>query len=76
MCEAYGISPALATLTVILPSNFAFILPIATPASALAYSARYFSLGEMVRAGSLLSLLGMACYLFLLFFYWPMIGFK
>jgi len=76
MCGAYGISPALATLTVLLPSNFAFILPIATPASALAYSARYFSLGEMVRAGTLLSLVGMACYFFLLFFYWPMIGFK
>jgi sodium-dependent dicarboxylate transporter 2/3/5 len=76
MCDAYGISPALATLTVILPSNFAFILPIATPASALAYSARYFSLGEMVRAGTLLSLLGMGCYLFLLYFYWPLIGFK
>jgi sodium-dependent dicarboxylate transporter 2/3/5 len=76
MCEAYGISPALATLTVILPSNFAFILPIATPASALAYSARYFSLGEMVRAGTLLSLVGMGWYLFVLYYYWPMIGFK
>jgi len=76
MCEAYGIGPALATLTVILPSNFAFILPIATPASALAYSAGYFSLGEMVRAGTWLSLLGMGCYLFLLYFYWPLIGFR
>jgi solute carrier family 13 (sodium-dependent dicarboxylate transporter), member 2/3/5 len=76
MCEAYGISPALATLTVILPSNFAFSLPIATPASALAYSSRYITLGEMVRAGTLLSVLGMGCYLFLLFVYWPMIGFK
>lgn len=76
MCEAYGVSPALAALSVILPSNFAFILPIATPASALAYSSRYFSLGEMVRAGTMLSLLGMGCYLFLLLVYWPMIGFK
>lgn len=76
MCDAYGISPALATLTVILPSNFAFILPIATPASALAYSARYFSLGEMVRAGTVLSLVGMGWYLFVLYYYWPMIGFK
>ena len=76
MCDSYGISPALATLTVILPSNFAFILPIATPASALAYSAGYFSLKEMMRAGFLLSLLGMGCYLFLLYFYWPILGFK
>jgi sodium-dependent dicarboxylate transporter 2/3/5 len=76
MCPTYGISPALATMTVILPSNFAFILPIATPASALAYSSRFLSLGEMIRAGTILSLLGMIAYLFLLFFYWPMIGFN
>jgi len=76
MCPTYGISPVLATMTVILPSNFAFILPIATPASALAYSSRFLSLGEMIRAGTILSLLGMMAYFFLLFFYWPMIGFN
>ncbi len=76
MCANYGISPALAAMTVVLPSNFAFILPIATPASALAYSSRYISLWDMVRAGTVLSLFGMACYYFLLQVYWPMIGFK
>ncbi|MFQ5451349.1 MAG: SLC13 family permease [Nitrospinaceae bacterium] len=76
LCSAYGISPALAALTVILPSNFAFILPIATPASALAYSSRFISIGEMVRSGTLLGLLGMVGYLLMLFLYWPALGFK
>jgi sodium-dependent dicarboxylate transporter 2/3/5 len=76
MSPAYGISPALATMTVILPSNFAFILPIATPASALAYSSRFLSLKEMIWSGSILSLMGLVFYLLLLMFYWPMIGFK
>ena len=76
MCGNYGISPVLATMTVILPSNFAFILPIATPASALAYSSRFISLWEMIRAGTVLSLFGMASYYFLLQVYWPLIGFK
>ncbi len=76
MSPAYGISPALATMTVILPSNFAFILPIATPASALAYSSRFLTLREMIWSGSILSLLGMAFYLLLLMFYWPMVGFQ
>jgi sodium-dependent dicarboxylate transporter 2/3/5 len=76
MCSNYGISPVLATMTVILPSNFAFILPIATPASALAYSSRFISLWDMIRAGTVLSLFGMACYFFLLQVYWPLIGFK
>ena len=57
MSPAYGISPALATMTVILPSNFAFILPIATPASALAYSSRFLNLKEMIWSGSILSLM-------------------
>jgi solute carrier family 13 (sodium-dependent dicarboxylate transporter), member 2/3/5 len=76
MSPAYGINPAVATMTVILPSNFAFILPIATPASALAYSSRFLSLKEMIWSGSILSLMGLVFYLFLLMFYWPMIGFQ
>ena len=76
MSPAYGISPAMATMTVILPSNFAFILPIATPASALAYSSRFLSLKEMIWSGSILSLIGLVFYLFLLMFYWPLIGFQ
>ena len=76
MSPTYGISPALATMTVILPSNFAFILPIATPAAALAYSSKFFSLREMIWSGSILSALGLVCYLFLLLVYWPMVGFQ
>lgn len=76
MSPAYGINPAIATMTVILPSNFAFILPIATPASALAYSSRFLNLKEMIWSGSILSLMGLVFYMFLLMFYWPMIGFQ
>ncbi len=76
MSPEYGINPALATMTVIIPSNFAFILPIATPASALAYSSRFLTLREMIWSGSLLSLLGLGCYLILLLVYWPAIGFQ
>ena len=76
MSPEYGINPALSTMTVILPSNFAFILPIATPASALAYSSRFLTLKEMIWSGSILSLMGLAFYLFLLLFYWPLIGFQ
>jgi sodium-dependent dicarboxylate transporter 2/3/5 len=72
----YGISSAVAAMTVILPSNFAFILPIATPASALAYSSRCFSLREMVVSGVLLAMVGMACYALLLMGYWPLVGFS
>lgn len=75
LCPDYGISPVVATMTVILPSNFAFILPIATPASALAFASRQISLREMVYSGTLLSLLGMLCFMLMLYVFWPWMGF-
>jgi len=75
LCPDYGISPVVATMTVILPSNFAFILPIATPASALAFASRQISLWEMIYSGTLLSLLGMLCFILLLYVFWPWMGF-
>ena len=76
LCTDFGISPVVAAMTVILPSNFAFMLPIATPASALAYASRHINLREMVVFGGLLSLLGMLCFALLVFVFWPWIGFK
>jgi sodium-dependent dicarboxylate transporter 2/3/5 len=75
MCDTYGISSSMAAMAVILPSNFAFMLPVGTPASAIAYSSRFISVGEMIRTGSILSLLGMVAFAALLYLYWPMIGY-
>lgn len=75
MCDTYGISSSMAAMAVILPSNFAFMLPIGTPATAIAYSSRFISTGEMIRTGSILSLLGMVAFAILLLLYWPMIGY-
>ena len=72
----YGIDPVVATMTVLLPSNFAFILPIATPAAALAYSSRFLTLKDMIFSGIVLSLLGLVCYVLLLLVYWPLIVFQ
>jgi len=76
MSSEFGINPALAVMTVILPSNFAFLLPIATPASALAFSSRFITLKEMIVSGAILAGIGLICQAFMLFFYWPLIGFN
>ena len=76
MCEIYGISPSMAAMAVILPSNFAFILPVGTPACAIAYSSRFISVGEMIRTGSILSFLGIVAFAALFLIYWPMIGYR
>ena len=71
-----GINPAVAAMAVILPSNFAFILPIATPASALAYSSKLIALREMIVSGCVLAAIGLSAQAFLIFIYWPLIGFR
>ena len=76
LCDGYGISPALATMAIVIPSNFAFILPIATPASALAYSSKFIPLKDMMKSGLLLSFMGMLAFYFLLLAYWPLLGFQ
>tara|TARA_Y100000588_G_C13372181_1_gene551141 strand:+ start:137 stop:328 length:192 start_codon:yes stop_codon:yes gene_type:complete len=63
-------------MAVILPSNFAFILPIATPASALAYSSKLIALREMIVSGCVLAAIGLSAQAFLIFIYWPLIGFR
>ena len=75
MSDSYGVSSSMVAMTVILTSNFAFMLPIGTPASAIAYSSGFITIGDMARKGFFLSLLGMVAFTVLLFFYWPMIGY-
>jgi sodium-dependent dicarboxylate transporter 2/3/5 len=75
MSDTYGVSFSMVAMTVILTSNFAFMLPIGTPASAIAYSSGFITIGDMARTGFSLSLLGMIAFAMLLFFYWPMIGY-
>jgi sodium-dependent dicarboxylate transporter 2/3/5 len=75
MSDTYGVSFSMVAMTVILTSNFAFMLPIGTPASAIAYSSGFITIGDMARTGFSLSLLGMIAFAILLFFYWPMIGY-
>ena len=75
IAPAYGIDPVLATMTVVLPSNFAFMLPIATPASALAYSSKLISLKDMIYSGFVLGIFGILSYFFIYSIYWPMMGY-
>ena len=71
-----GTNPAVVAMAVILPSNFAFTLPIATPASALAYSSKLITLREMIVSGCILATIGLAAQAVLIFIYWPLIGFN
>ena len=73
---ARGIDLRIVTMTVVLPSNFAFAFPIATPANALAYSSGFLDMKTMVVRGLLMDLLCLVGFGLLLFFYWPLLGYS
>lgn len=50
--------PLLLTIPVALAATCAFMLPVATPPNAIAYGSGYVTIGQMVRGGVLLNLLG------------------
>lgn len=53
-----GADPLLLTIPVALAATCAFMLPVATPPNAVAYGSGYITVGQMVRGGIFLNLIG------------------
>ena len=74
LANAHGIPLWMMTMCVVLPSNFAFMFPMATPATALAYSSGAFTTREAIRRGGLLDCMGILFLAFLVYVYWPWVS--
>ncbi|GAB3476964.1 SLC13 family permease [Nocardiopsis coralliicola] len=55
-----GMDPLLLVLTTVFAAGFAFMLPVATPPNAIAISTGYITIGQMIRGGLWLNLVGIA----------------
>lgn len=55
-----GLDPLLLTVPVALAASCAFMLPVATPPNAIAYGSGYVTVGQMIRGGVWLNLIGIA----------------
>ncbi len=55
-----GLHPLLLTIPVALTATCAFMLPVATPPNAIAYGSGYVTIGQMVRGGMVLNVIGLA----------------
>ena len=53
-----GVDPMLLAVPVALSATCAFMLPVATPPNAIAYGSGYVTVGQMVRGGVILNLIG------------------
>ena len=72
--ESHGVTLAAITMVVVLPSNFAYIFPIATPVTGLAWSSGYLERATVARNGLGLHLVSWSLMGALIFFNWPSVG--
>jgi sodium-dependent dicarboxylate transporter 2/3/5 len=74
LAARFGLDPRALTLAVALPAGLTFILPVGTPANALAYSGGYLRVKDLVVPGALMFVVGLAVLNLSIYFYWPLIG--
>ncbi|AJD51956.1 DASS family sodium-coupled anion symporter [Thalassospira sp. SN3W] len=55
-----GIDPLLLAVPVAIAASCAFMLPVATPPNAIVFASGYLKIGDMVRAGAVVNLAGLA----------------
>jgi sodium-dependent dicarboxylate transporter 2/3/5 len=72
----FSISPIITTLAVTVPAGLAFILPMGTPAVAIAYSSGFIKPRDALKGGMILKISAWAVFNIFAYFYWPLLGLK
>lgn len=72
--DVVGIHPIAIVYLIAVPSGLAFILPMGTPPNAIAYSAGYYEIREILLPGLILNLTSWIVFIIMVFTYWPLIG--
>lgn len=70
----FGYSPMLAAYLIAMGSAMAFMLPIATPSAAMAYSSGYIEIKDLAKAGIILSIICTITFITLGFGWWWLLG--
>ncbi len=68
IAKGIGMDPLQLMLTCMIASNFAFMLPPATPPNAIAYSTGAFEISDLMKAGFGLKLIGLVIFPLLMYF--------
>jgi sodium-dependent dicarboxylate transporter 2/3/5 len=76
LAQRAGIDPAIMVPTVAIPSGLAFLLPMGTPASAMAYSSGYLTVRDMLLPAGLMVAASWIVFNAIALLYWPLIGFS
>jgi sodium-dependent dicarboxylate transporter 2/3/5 len=70
----FSIDPVITTLAVAVPSGLAFIMPMGTPAVAIAYSSGFIKPGDAFKGGMILKIAAWILFNIFAYFYWPILG--
>ncbi len=70
----FSINPVITTLAVTVPSGLAFILPMGTPAVAIAHSSGFVTPGNAFKGGLILKIVSWIFFNLFAYFYWPLLG--
>lgn len=76
LADNLGIDPKVMTYAIAMPSGLAFLLPMGTPANALAYSSGFIRIKDVFMYGLLLNIIALVLFALMVKFYWPLIGLK
>ena len=60
MALGLGLDPVLLAIPVALAATCAFMLPVATPPNAIAFGSGYVTIGQMIKGGLWLNIVGIA----------------
>lgn len=74
LANSYHLDPKLITLMIAIPSGLAYMLPMGTPANAIAYSSGYLKISDMVRLGVILMVVSIIVFLTVAKTVWPFLG--
>ncbi len=72
----FGFDPRIMAPVIAVPAGLSFLLPIGTPANAIAYSSGYLRVRDMAVPGLVLNLIALAVFNLLVWWYWPLLGIR
>lgn len=74
LANDFSVDPVITTLALAIPSGLAYVLPMGTPATALAYSSGYLGIKDIIIPGIIQNLMAWIIFAITALTYWPLIG--
>lgn len=76
LAQRYGLPLEAVTLAIALPSGLSYMMPMGTPATAIAYSSGFMTPKEFLKYGTLMNGLSLLVFIAVAWWYWPLIGLR